>query len=115
VEDPQHPTDATTSGAQPAKKKKNKKRKKKQQQQQLQLDTASETTDAAENTEADKSAGVADTASKTIVDNAIEADDPFYDQLKGIDAIKQGDTSAFGAQNTGMQQHADKAKTVCWS
>ncbi|KAJ4325019.1 hypothetical protein N0V94_000903 [Neodidymelliopsis sp. IMI 364377] len=111
VQDPQNPTDITTPDAQPAKKKKNKKRKKKQQQQP-QLDAASETTDAAENTEADKSAGVADLASKNIVDNAIEAYDPFCDQLKGIDAIKQGDTSAFGAQNTGVRQHADKARTL---
>lgn len=98
----------------PAKKKKpNKHRNKKKKQQQL--GTAAESTETPEASTSDGNMQTTDNQEQTSGKETekIDNSDPFYDQLKGIDAIKRGDYEAANAPDTPSQQHAEIVKPVC--
>lgn len=89
--------------SQPAKKKKKKNKKRKQQ--------SGAAVQPAETTEA---VGPSQPTSDDAAANEIGDEDPFYTQLKGIEAIERGDTNLADEKNNSSQQHADSAKKVCW-
>ncbi|XPS72177.1 hypothetical protein M3J09_004343 [Ascochyta lentis] len=105
-------SETVATGPQPAKKKRNNKHKKRKKQQQLDAvagtatDTATDTANAVEPTEIENP--ISDKASK----DPIDTDDPFYNQLRGIDAIKRGDTGAADEQDSRSQHHAEVAKSL---
>ena len=107
------PSDTVTPDSQPVKKKKsskhNKKKKKKQPQSDLAAEVSepAETANIAEITEAEKP-----TLRKAASDS-IDTDDPFYDQLKDIEAIKRGDHVMADAKDAQSQPDADIVKSVC--
>ncbi|KZM19209.1 nucleic acid binding [Ascochyta rabiei] len=105
--DTQEPSAGVVAGSQPTKKKKNKhKKRKKQQQPDAAVEAAIDTVNAAGSTETEKS------TSKKPTNDPIDTDDPFYDQLKDIDAIKRGETGAASTQDTRSQHHAEIAKSL---
>ena len=117
--DSQSRSEAVVADSQPAKKKRaNKHNKRKKQQQQQQQQQQQHTKIAAETSATVDSAISIETldARKTILkatDDRIDNDDPFYDQLKGIEAIKRGDTGPINTQEIHSQHHTEISKSVC--
>ncbi|KAF2629710.1 hypothetical protein BU25DRAFT_272632 [Macroventuria anomochaeta] len=105
----QEPSDTVAADSQPTKKKKPNNRRNKKKKK------------AAENAETAEASNIGDTAvttklseptSNKATEDSIDSDDPFYDQLKGIEAIKRGDHGPTNAQETDSQRHVEAAKSI---
>lgn len=109
-------SDVAAPGSQSAKKKKpnNRKNKKKKKQQP---DTAADFAGPAETPENGDVNETTEAETPFVphsTDDPIDTDDPFYDQLKGIEAIKRGEPVADTQDPQYSQPHADIAKSVCY-
>jgi outer membrane biosynthesis protein TonB len=110
--DTQGPFNTVTPDSQPARAKKPSKNKKKKQQQP---DTTAKNPETAKSSKTGKAAETTETnvpIPNTASVDQIDSNDPFHEQLKGIEAIKRGFAGPANTQDTESQHHASIAKSV---